>query len=341
MRHPTGVPRRLVVGFAIAAGLWIGVFIYALLLLPRIALGDFITYHAGVLRLLAGQPLYATFQLAGPYSLGDAAFGQGYVYPPSAAILSAPLGLMPLELASLTFSVLSALALASVVYLIPRRDGASRTAAAAITLLVVGSGPGVWSIGTGNINTLVAAAIGMMWLAPRSAGYLAAVGALVKLYPGMGIVWVVRKRGGLAGPTAVGAIGFAACLVAVGVAPWLQFVSALALGRGSALFVPAPRSLLTAFVGDSAAQIAVVLLTLLALVAVIRIRDDRRAFAMLSVAVILPAPEWFAHLALVPMVGVLPLLVRMAIQAAPGVVLDQGVIATQSPARSIPQSNRR
>ena len=320
--------RRWIIAAAAATGLWIGVGLDTLRMLPRIALGDFETYRAGALRVLSHDPLYAPFQLAGPYGLGDAAFGQGYVYPPSAAVLSTPLALLPLVPSWLVFSLLSGGSLGLVIYQISRREGASPATSAAATAVVLASGPAVWSIATGNVNTLVAAGLGLVWLAPRTAGYLAAFGALIKLYPGMAIAWTLRSHRGpaglsaLVGPAIVGAIGLASS-AAVGLGAWRDFATALGNGRSASVFVPSPRSVLSPIVGDLGAAVITIGLAAALLIVVIRIRDDRRAFALLSLALILPAPDWFAHYALIPMVGVLPLVMRAVVARAPRAAVMQ------------------
>ena len=324
--------RRELIAAAVAIGLWIGVGLDTLRVLPRIALGDFETYRAGALHVLTGEPLYAPFQLAGPYGLGDAAFGHGYVYPPSAAVLSTPLALLPLVPSWLLFSLLSAGFLGAVVYQISRREGASATMSAAATAVVLASGPAVWSIGTGNVNTLVAAGLGMVWLAPRTAGYLAALGALIKIYPAMAIAWTLRGRGrkaglvGFVGPAVVGAIGLALSAIVFGPGAWRDFATVMGNGKSASVFIPAPRSVLMPIVGDLGAAIITIGLAAALLAAVIRIRDDRRAFALLSLALILPAPDWFAHYALIPMVGASPLVMHAVVARAPrrAIVQSQG-----------------
>ena len=315
--------QRTLVVAAVAIGLWIGVGLDTLRVLPRIAIGDFETYRAGALHVLSGEPLYAPFQLAGPYGLGDAAFGQGYVYPPSAAVLSTPLALLPLVPSWLVFSLLSGGFLALVTYRIARGEGASTAMSAGATAVVLASGPAVWSIATGNVNTLVAAGLGMVWLAPRSAGYLASIGALIKIYPAMAIAWTLRGRtaraglAGLVGPAIVGGTGLALSVLVFGPGAWRDFATALGNGKSASVFIPAPRSVLSPLVGDLGATMLTIGLALTLLVAVVRLRDDRRAFALLSLALILPAPDWFAHYALIPMVGVLPLVMRAVVARAP------------------------
>jgi hypothetical protein len=80
---------------------------------------------------------------------------------------------------------------------------------------------------------------------------------------------------------------------------------------------------LSPIVGDLGAAVITIGLAAALLIVVIRIRDDRRAFALLSLALILPAPDWFAHYALIPMVGVLPLVMRAVVARAPRAAVMQ------------------
>jgi len=76
----------------------IGGFLVALVPLLREPLReDWLTYVRGADLMFSGQSPYAAFQLDGPYPLGTAANSNGFVYPPSAAIVMAPF-LHPFEL---------------------------------------------------------------------------------------------------------------------------------------------------------------------------------------------------------------------------------------------------
>ena len=294
---------------AVVAALWIATTIDVIRRWQQLAIGDFETYWTGARRLLDGLPLYPPSQLDQPFVLGDAAFGRGFVYPPTAALIATPLAALPMAQAFVVFTALSALALAGVTYAISRRSGASRTRAAVIAAVVIGSGPGLDALLTGNVNALAAAALGAMWLRPAGSGYLAVTGGLVKVYPIVGLAWSVRSRASVVRPAIVGVVVVGMTLLIGGVGPWNDFRTTMANGLSTEYFpIQSPRSLLWAPLGVIGAGLVAAALTAVVVIGVVRIRDDRAAFALLGLAMILPAPEWHLHYFVVPAVAALPAL---------------------------------
>jgi hypothetical protein len=260
------------------------------------------SYAVAGRHLLASQPIYAAFQLAGPFGMGDAAWGRGFIYPPTAALLFAPLapfgqhGLAALFLAAWgLFGLLS--------YRVARSIGLEVRFAAVVALVVTVSGPAINATSSGNINLLIAAALLASWLWPRSSGYLAVMGGLIKLYPAAGLVWALRKGDPFWRPVAVGVFAVAATTALLGVGVWHDFLVAFANGRSTSwYFVPSPSQL----IGPGLGTLLGYGLAGLALVGVWRIRDDRLAFALLGWAMILPAPDWWSHYLLIPLAAGLP-----------------------------------
>jgi len=268
---------------------------------------DFQTYWAGARRLLDGMPLFAPEQLSGPYRLGDMDFGSGYVYPPTAAAMSLPLGMLPVDLGWILFNGVALAALGAAVYFIGRREGLGRTASAVVVGVVLSSGPAAQAAIAGNVNLWLAVGLAAAWLWPRSASSFAVVGALIKLYPGIATLWTIRRRAWSWTPLVIGAV-FGAVVVAVfGTRLWTEFLTSLANARPfGAAFPQPPRSVLDPVLGSTGASLVAYGITGLLGLAVLRVRGDHLAFFLLSLAMIMPALDWHTHYFLIPLVGALP-----------------------------------
>lgn len=271
---------------------------------PTNLANDLWTYRQAGTDVLLGHAIYPAAELARPFILPAAAWGKGFVYPPPAALASIPLALLPPVAGWVTFTVITAVALVAVTVEIARRAGLTgRRWGVAVAVLTLVNGPAVGALASSNINGLVAAALGLMWLAPRWSGYLAVVGGLLKVFPGAGLVWTWRKRGPLAGPLVLGLVLSAAVLLLLGLQPWVDFVTVMHNARPSS---PYYVQSVTRVFGPVAGYVTAALLLGLVLV----IRDDAIAFALLSIAMIVPAPDLVPHYMLIPMVGLLPLVSR-------------------------------
>ena len=270
---------------------------------------DFWTYRQAGSNVLAGHPVYSAAELARPFILPSAAWGKGFVYPPPAALASIPLALLPPVVGYLIFTILTAVALVTVTVCIGRREGLTgRRWGMVIALLTLVNGPAIGALASANLNGLVAAALGLMWLAPRQSGYVAVAGGLVKLFPGAGLAWTWRKRGQLAVPIALGLVLLAATLLLLGLQPWLDFITVMHNARPSSPYYV--QSITRVFGPAVGYASAVVLLGFVLLV-----RDDAAAFALLSIAMIAPAPDLVPHYMLIPMMGLLPLVSRSIARA--------------------------
>jgi hypothetical protein len=308
----------IVVAVIAVADVWLIWMADAYLHIGTILNADFLTYWAGARHLLEGAPLYSAEQLNGPYRLGDMDFGTGYVYPPSAAALSLPLALLPVNIGWVLFNGLGLAGLGAAVYLIGRREGLGQTASAVAVALVLSSGPVGQAVIAGNVNLWVGLGLAAAWLWPRSAAWFAVAGALIKLYPGIAILWTIRRRVWSWTPLVVGVLFGLVVLLAFGTRLWSEFLTTVVNGRPfGAAFPQPPRSVLEPVVGSTLASLVAYAITGLLGVAVLRAPGDRLAYFLLSLAMIMPAQDWHTHYFLIPLVGALPGVLHLITQWRP------------------------
>jgi hypothetical protein len=295
------------VATAVVLDLWLIWMADAYLHVDTFLAGDFITYWSGARHLLEGAPLFAPEQLAGPYRLPDMDYGSGYVYPPTAAALSAPLAPLAVSVAWAIFVGGAVGLLGWAVYRIARDEGLSPRGAAVAVALVVTSGPVGQGVFAGNVNLWIGVGLAFAWLRSGWSTALAVIGALIKLYPGIGVLWAIRRRTFRWPPILLGAVFGLVVVVVFGLPLWRDFLTTLANARPlGASFPQPPRANLEPFVGPTLAAIGSWLLTAALAVASLAVRSDRFAFFLLSLAMIVPAQEWHAHYYLIPVIGALP-----------------------------------
>lgn len=259
---------------------------------------DFMSYLEAVRRVSETGTPYAPFQLAGHYPLDTAAGGRGFVYPPTSLWLFIPFAWD--KVGGLYFNVVGALAVAVVVVAIIERTG--RLGWSLVPILALLALPVYSSLAVGQVTSWVAAGLGLMWLAPRQSGWFAVLGGLVKVFPAAGLVWTARHRGKVFGPLA--AAGAIAVLTAV-VWPstWPDFLVAWSNGTPSCMPWSLPSFACTLGVRELGYVVAAMLL-----LAVLVIENDEVAFAVLGVALIVPAPDLYPNYLLIPIVAAVPLL---------------------------------
>jgi hypothetical protein len=308
--------QRLVIGALVAVALLPLVLfsLWTIVRVPSIWAGDYLTYMAGGERLLAGEPLYPDFQLEGPFVLGNAAFGNGFVYPPTAAVAAVPFALAGPVVGFAVFATLSAILLGVTIALVGRKEGLSRGAAIAFGVAYVVSAAGIESITTGQANTLVAASIAATWVWPRTTGWLAVIGGLVKLFPAASLAWAVRERAPIVRPLIAGVAIVAVSVLFLGWDAWSAFITTIRNGHGTDLtIVPSLREMVGYVLDDPWATLAVYgLAGLLALVSLV-VPSRYAAFAMVALAMIVPAPDWYLHYMLIPMAGLAPWIAAKAV----------------------------
>jgi hypothetical protein len=186
---------------------------------------DFLAYHAAADRVLHGQPAYDTsFEAAGGFGL--------FYYPPTFIPLVLAFGLLPASLATLTWTTLLLGAFAAGVAVMP----VSRRTRWLVVLLAGQSWPFLYAVKLGQVGPLLFLlfALGWRWLdRPRVVGVAGALGAAIKLQPGLVLAWAVltrRWRAVAVGAIVLGALALAATLLA-GIAGWSDFV--MLVGRVS------------------------------------------------------------------------------------------------------------
>ena len=178
---------------------------------------DFLAYHAAASRVLDGRAAYDTsFQGTGGFGL--------FYYPPTFIPLVLALGLLPASAATWVWIGLSLAAFAAGVALLP----VARRTQWLVVLLAGQSWPFLYNIKLGQVGPLLFLlfAIGWRWLdRPRVLGFVGALGAAVKLQPGLVLAWALLTRrwtAVVAGAVILAALAVLATLVA-GVGAWSDF----------------------------------------------------------------------------------------------------------------------
>jgi hypothetical protein len=200
---------RLRVAAWLGAALLVSGYLVALVpLLGEPLREDWLTYVRGADAVFARQSPYADFQLAGPYVLGNAANGNGYVYPPSAAIVMAPF-LHPFELW---------VALGLAVFLVGLVAVAWRHGMLLVVpgIAMVLASAALWT-GTlsGAASAAMAGLLGIAYVGLPATG----LGAVVKLFPASWLLlgwsrWVL----------VVAAIPVALSIALIGAGPWFDYI---------------------------------------------------------------------------------------------------------------------
>ena len=147
---------------------------------------DFLAYHQAANRVLAGEPLYdVSIQETGGFGL--------FYYPPPFVLAILPFAPFAGDTAAWIWLGCSVAALVAGIWLMP----VSQTVRW-LTLLLAGlSWPVAYALKLGQVGPLLLLlfAIGWRWLdRPASLGASAAAGAIVKIQPGIVLVWALLTR---------------------------------------------------------------------------------------------------------------------------------------------------
>lgn len=212
-----GLPPVAIVVFILVAGavVWSGV--------AAGTLGyDFLAYHQAANRVLAGERLYdPSVQETGGFGL--------YYYPPPFVVALLPLAPLSAEVATWAWLALSVAALVGGIALMP----VSATIRW-LTLLLAGlSWPVAYALKLGQVGPLLLLlfAIGWRWLdRPAAVGGTAAAGAIVKIQPGIVLVWALLTRRWTAVAIGAGLLvvaAAAATLVTGGFGVWSDYLALL------------------------------------------------------------------------------------------------------------------
>jgi hypothetical protein len=206
---------------------------------------DFSFYWLAGRRLLEGEPIYSATQLAGPYSPQ----GQdGFLYPPPLAAVITPLSALfetDYRPANWIWAAMGAAVLVASVLAVTRAERLGERypllAGHRRWLLVAAAfafPPVVGELVMGNVHLLLLGLFAIAWLAVRSdnpnrewtAGLAIGVAAVVKVFPGLLIVWfLASRRYRAAAGVVIGALVVAvATLEFTGLEPWQQYPTVLA-----------------------------------------------------------------------------------------------------------------
>lgn len=178
---------------------------------------DFLAYHQAAVRLLHGLPLYdLSYTQTGGFGL--------FYYPPTFAPLLLPFGLLAATTATWAWVIGSLVAFLIGVLVLP----VSRSVRWWIVLLAGWSFPFVYAVKLGQVGPVLFLlfAIGWRWLDdPVRLGASAALGAAIKIQPGLILVWALltrRFRAVVIGGVVLVVLALAATAMA-GVGAWTDF----------------------------------------------------------------------------------------------------------------------
>lgn len=282
---------------------------------------DFSAYWQAARSILDGGPLYSPHQLVGPYGPQQQYL---YLYPPFLAVAVAPLAAAfdDYRAAAWVWAGIGAAIVVGVVWAVSRAEGLATgrrgwyLLAAAFALP-----PVVGEIVLGNVHIVLLGLLAVAWLGVRRedgvgdavAGVAVGVAALIKIFPGLIVVWfllVGRPRAAIAAVIAAGALALAT-LPVTGIGPWLDYPIVLAnLGPATdTTDTLAPTVWLGEFVGFTLARVVVTALGLGVLVWSARSQSAALSFGVAVMVSVLVAPAVYHHyLALM----VLPFLLALA-----------------------------
>jgi len=282
---------------------------------------DFSAYWQAGRHVAEGLPIYAQFQLDGPYSPQEP---QGlYLYPPFLAVAIAPFAALfaDYRVANWVWAGFGALIVGLSVVNLAGRDRV--VASRDIVLLVVAVfvfAPVVGELVMGNIHLVILGLLAGAWMAAErrtrhgetAAGVLIGVAALIKIFPGLIILWFL-----LTGRTRAAAVAIVtvvvlalATLPIVGLGPWLEYpVVLLNLGPPvDTTDVLAPTAWLSTVMPSLVARVMVTVAGLTVVVWATRYRSEAVSYAIAVGVSILIAPALYQHYLAVL---VLPLLLAM------------------------------
>jgi hypothetical protein len=182
---------------------------------------DFLAYHQAAERVLAGERLYDTsFEQTGGFGL--------FYYPPPFVLPILPLALLDGGAASLVWLGVLVAAFFGAIALMPVRTGVKWL----LVLLAGLSWPVAYTFKLGQVGPLLmlAFAVGWRWLdSPGRLGASAAAGALIKLQPGLVLVWaaLMQRWRAVAVGVLVGGLACALATLVVGLGAWSDYVQLL------------------------------------------------------------------------------------------------------------------
>jgi alpha-1,2-mannosyltransferase len=269
---------------------------------------DFLAYHAAAVRLLDGRPLYdMSFTETGGFGL--------FYYPPTFAPLLLPFGALEGQVATWLWIAISVAFFLVGVAVLPT----SRTVRWWIVFLAGWSFPFVYAVKLGQVGPILFGllALGWRWFErPAWLGVTGALGAAIKIQPGLILVWAVltgRWRAALIGALTLLVLAAVATLLA-GVAAWSDFLTLLRTVSDPITtehnFTPGAVAFQLGVSADAAAllQLASTLAVVAILIVSVRLVTDEASYLMAVVASQLVSPILWDHYALVLLLPVAYLL---------------------------------
>ncbi len=294
---------------------------------------DFSFYWVAAGHLLHGEPIYSAMQLGGPY----APQGQvGFLYPPPFAVALIPFALVfgDPRLAEWGWTALDAVIVVAAVLALHRSERLGERyplLAERGRWLLVGAAfafpPVVAELVLGNVNILLLGLFMLAWLgirrdapspetpapdaptgiagssAPAASAVIAGIAigvvTVIKVFPGLLILWfVLTGRSRAAGWAIAAAVIVAAITLPVtGLQPWLDYPTVLAN-----LSAPvdtkdtlAPTIWLMPYIGFTLARLLVTAIGLVIVVWTARTTSTRISFAIAVLVSILVAPALYQH----------------------------------------------
>lgn len=288
------------VGVAIAVAAWNG------------SLGfDFLAYHEAARRILGGHQLYdLSIHSAGGFGL--------FYYPPPFAVLILPFALLAPAVATWLWTAAIVTAFFAGVALMPVRAWVRWA-----TILLTGlSWPFAYAVKLGQVGPILFLlfAIGWRWMdRPRVLGTSIALGALIKIQPGLLLLWAAasRRLAAVAVAVAVGLVALVAATVPTGgVGTWLDYTTML---RNVSDPIATPHNFTAGAIayqlgaGNAAAaviQLTVSLLVIGAVVVSARIATPAASYLVAVIASQLLSPVLWDHYAMLLLLPVAWLLER-------------------------------
>ncbi len=289
---------------------------------------DFSAYWSAGTRIISGEAPYTAAQLAGPYA-PQAQFL--YLYPPPLAVALAPLAaLFPTDYraAAWLWTALGALILVASVLALHRVERLGERypilAGRGRWLLVAAAfafPPVIGELVLGNVHLVLLGLLTLAWLGIRRAdrggewlvGAAVGVAAVIKVFPGLLLVWflLTRRYRAAAGAALAAAAVALVTLPITGIEPWLQYPTVLAnlSAPADTTDTLAPTVWLAEATGFNVARIVITTAGLAIVAWAARSADIARSFAIAVTVSVLIAPALYHHyLALL----VLPLTLGLA-----------------------------
>jgi hypothetical protein len=269
---------------------------------------DFLAYHQAAVRLLEGQPLYdMSYTQTGGFGL--------FYYPPTFAPLLLPFGALSGTTATWLWIAISIAGFLVGVVAMP-----VSTNVRWVTIALAGwSFPFVYAVKLGQVGPLLFGlfALGWRWLdRPIPFGIVGALGAAIKLQPGLVLVWALltgRSRAVIAGGVVLVALA-AVTTVLTGPSAWTDFLTLIRTVsdpiRTEHNFTPGAIAFQAGWPAETAGIVQLVntLAVALILLASIRWASDEASYLIAVIASQLVSPILWDHYAMLLLLPVAYLL---------------------------------